>query len=176
MGVARQARRTRWRKKSFWATGQVWHDCVGVEIGGILEETGGGQEGASWVLRESTWAETPYSSKRGIYYPSLTPVNLRLFPVLRLQSTAQNQQWLLPFTFLLFVYLSIYHLLFFCIHEVCFLHIPLFGENKFITRRENSPQAGCHLLERVRSRKFLPLHIINNHPLSPPTNHSRFLE
>ena len=65
------------------------------------------QEGASWVLRESTWAETPYSSKRGIYYPSLTPVNLRLFPVLRLQSTAQNQQWLLPFTFLLFVYLSI---------------------------------------------------------------------
>ena len=93
-------------KEIFLGHWLVWHDCVAVEIGGILEEKHGGQEGASWVLLESTWAETHYS-KRGIYYLSLTPVNLRLFPVLRLQSTAQNQQWLLPFTLLLFVYLSI---------------------------------------------------------------------
>lgn len=94
-------------KEIFLGHWLVWHDCAAVEIGGVLEEKHGGQEGASWVLLESTWAETLYS-KRGIYYLSLTPVNLRLFPVLRLQSTAQNQQWLLPFTLLLFVYLSIY--------------------------------------------------------------------
>lgn len=103
--MAREARRTWWRKKYFWGTGQVWHDCVTLETGGILEKTGGGQEGAFWVLLESTWAETPYS-QRGIYYLSLTPVNLWLLLVLRLQSTAQNQQWLPPFT-LLFVYLPI---------------------------------------------------------------------
>lgn len=71
--------------------------------------------------------------------------------------------------------LSIYHLLFFCIHEVCFLQIPVWW--KQVHHQEIKLPSGWLSLTGERQKpKVPPLHIINNHPPSPSTNHSRFLE